>query len=49
MAIIKIDVDEYMYEYYRDHGHPLGKNMRGFKKWIKHRIIQALIEIANKA
>ena len=42
MAKVSVDALPDFQDMYRDAGHPLGKNRRGFKKWIKRRIIQAL-------
>ncbi|CAN5115508.1 hypothetical protein BH09PAT1_BH09PAT1_8370 [soil metagenome] len=42
MPIVKIDSLPEFSDMYKKAGYPLGKSRRGFKKWIKHTIIQSL-------
>lgn len=49
MAIIKVDVYPEYYELYKNARYPLGKSRKGFKKWIKRRMIEALKRLANES
>lgn len=42
MPQVKVEIYPEYIELYRKARYPLGKSMRGFKKWIKRRMIQAL-------
>lgn len=42
MPTIKVEIYPEYIQMYRDAHYPLGKSIRGFKKWIKRRMIQAL-------
>ena len=42
VAIIKVDIHPEFIQMYQQAHYPLGKSRRGFKKWIKRKIIEAL-------
>jgi hypothetical protein len=51
MSKIKVnldsDVKEYVLHKYRQKGYPLGKSVRGYKKWCKAFVLKALKKLAG--
>lgn len=47
MSIVKVDVYPEYWELYRTANYPLGKSRKGFKKWIKKRMIKALTDLVR--
>ena len=47
MAKIKLNLESYILQMYAKAGHPLGKTRKGRKKWLKRKIMTALIKWAS--